>query len=39
MPDDLVTGVADGAKVSDDQARAFLVGATTLYCPKYAKQF
>jgi hypothetical protein len=39
VPDDLVTGVADGAKLSDDQARAFLVGATTLYCQKYAKQF
>jgi hypothetical protein len=39
VPDDLVTGVADGAKLSDDQARAFLRGASTLYCPKYAGQF
>jgi hypothetical protein len=39
VPDDLVTGVADGAKLSDDQARAFLTGATKLYCPKYAGEF
>jgi hypothetical protein len=39
VPDDLVTGVADGAKLSDDQARAFLLGASTLYCPKYAADF
>jgi hypothetical protein len=39
VPDDLVTGVADGAKVSDDQARAFLRGASTLYCPRYAGEF
>jgi len=39
VPDDLVTGVADGANLSDDQARAFLLGASTLYCPKYASDF
>ncbi len=37
--DDLVTGVADGASLSTDQARAFLLGASTLYCPKYAADF
>lgn len=38
-PEDLVVGVAKGGQLTKAQSRAFLLGATTLYCPKEAKPF
>ncbi|MGQ0467207.1 MAG: DUF732 domain-containing protein [Sporichthyaceae bacterium] len=38
-PQDLVDGVAQGGQLTKAQSRAFLLGATTLYCPKEAKPF
>lgn len=38
-PEDLVVGVAEGGQLTKAQGRAFLLGATTLYCPKEAKPF
>jgi|GEM_PF-6303242 len=38
-PADLVTGVAQGASLTADQSRAFLLGATTLYCRTHATAF
>ncbi|HEX3613037.1 MAG TPA: hypothetical protein VHU88_15225 [Sporichthyaceae bacterium] len=38
-PADLVSGVEDGASLTAAQSRAFLLGASTLYCSKYASNF
>lgn len=38
-PEDLVMGVARGGKITKAKSRAFLLGATTLYCPGESKAF
>jgi hypothetical protein len=38
-PEDLVTGVARGGRIAKAQSRAFLLGATLLYCPSESKAF
>jgi hypothetical protein len=38
-PEHLVEGVAKGGKISKAQSRAFLFGATSIYCPGEAKPF
>lgn len=38
-PEDLVKGVARGGKITKAKSRAFLLGATTLYCPSESKAF
>jgi hypothetical protein len=35
----MVNGVASGGGYTKEQSRAFLRGATSLYCPTYAKNF
>lgn len=38
-PQALVNGVASGGEYTKPQSKAFLLGATSLYCPSYAKSF
>lgn len=38
-PQALINGVASGGEYTKAQSKAFLLGATTLYCPSYAKNF
>ncbi len=38
-PSKMVTEVAKGGGYTKDQSKAFLRGASTLYCPTYAKNF
>jgi hypothetical protein len=35
----MITGVASGGGYTKEQSKAFLRGATSLYCPTYAKNF
>ena len=40
LADGIVTGAkSNGVVLNQAQSRAFLLGATTLYCPKYASRF
>lgn len=38
-PQALINGVASGGEFTKAQSQAFLLGASTLYCPSYAKNF
>ena len=38
-PEDLVKGVAKGGRITKAKSRAFLLGATMLYCPTESKPF
>lgn len=38
-PKSLINGVSDGGEYTKAQSQAFLLGATTLYCPSQAKNF
>lgn len=38
-PKELINGVAQGSGYTKAQSKAFLLGATTLYCPAQAKNF
>ncbi len=38
-PEDLVRGVAKGGKITRAKSRAFLLGATSIYCPTESKPF
>lgn len=38
-PQALINGVASGGEYTKAQSKAFLLGASTLYCPGYAKNF
>jgi hypothetical protein len=38
-PSSMVNGVAAGGGYTKAQAKAFMLGASTLYCPSYAKNF
>jgi hypothetical protein len=38
-PKSLINGVSNGGQYTKEQSKAFLLGATTLYCPTQAKNF